>query len=61
MFKERSYKKELLDGDHIPEEDLYQNLKELDVINNLLGGYSMTFSALKKVLKKITPCELIAA
>ncbi|MCA6438081.1 MAG: methyltransferase domain-containing protein [Bacteroidetes bacterium] len=52
MFKERSYKKELLDGDHIPEEDLYQNLKELDVINNLLGGYSMTFSALKKVLKK---------
>lgn len=52
MFRERSNKKELLDAEHIPEKDLFQNLKELDVINALLGGYSMTFSALKKVLKK---------
>lgn len=52
MFKLRSYTKELLDADNIPDEDLYQNLKELDVINALLGGYKMTFSALKKVLKK---------
>ena len=52
MFKERSYKKELLDADNIPDEDLYQNLRELDVINALLGGYKMTFSALNKVLKK---------
>ncbi len=52
MFKQRSYKKELLDGDSIPDKDLFQNLKELDVINNLLGGYNMTFSALKKILTK---------
>lgn len=52
MFKERSCTKELLDADNIPDKDLYQNLKELDVINALLGGYRMTFSALNKVLKK---------
>jgi hypothetical protein len=52
MFNERSNKKELLDADFIPEQDLYQNLRELDVINALLGGYKMTFDALKIVLKK---------
>ena len=51
MFKSRSYTKELLDGENIPREDLYQNLRELDTINNLLGGYKITFNALKKVLK----------
>ena len=52
MFKQRSNKKELLDANDIPDKDLYQNLKELDVINALLGGYSMTFKALGKVLKE---------
>lgn len=52
MFKERSHKKELLDGENIPENDLFQNLKELDSINHLLGGYSITFKALKKMLTK---------
>lgn len=52
MFKYRSDKKELLDGDNIPEQDLFQNLKELDTINHLLGGYNITFSALKQILKK---------
>lgn len=52
MFKERCYKKELLDADIIPDAALYQNLRELDVINALLGGYRMTFSALSKVLRK---------
>ena len=50
MFKFRSHKKELLDGENIPDKDLYQNLKELNTINNLLGGYKITFSALNKVL-----------
>lgn len=59
MFKERSNKKELLDADFIPEQDLYQNLRELDVINALLGGYKMTFDALKKVLKKDTQYTLV--
>lgn len=49
MLKQRSLEKELLDAEDIPAEDLYQNLKELDRINALLGGYNITFSALKKV------------
>lgn len=52
MLNHRSYKKELLDGDNIPEEDLFRNLKELDTINHLLGGYNISFSALKQILKK---------
>jgi 2-polyprenyl-3-methyl-5-hydroxy-6-metoxy-1,4-benzoquinol methylase len=52
MFKNRSTTKELLDGENIPQTDLYQNLKELDIINNLLGGYKITFDALKKVFNQ---------
>lgn len=52
MFKYRSDKKELLDGDNIPQADLFQNLKELDTINHLLGGYNITFSALKQIVEK---------
>ena len=59
MFKERSNKKELLDADFIPEQDLYQNLRELDFINAFLGGYKMTFDALKIVLKKDTQYTLV--
>ncbi|AFK04099.1 SAM-dependent methyltransferase [Emticicia oligotrophica DSM 17448] len=40
-FKTRSYESELLDNEHIPQEDLYQNLKELDFINRYLGGHSV--------------------
>jgi 2-polyprenyl-3-methyl-5-hydroxy-6-metoxy-1,4-benzoquinol methylase len=50
MLTERSYKKELLDADDIPTADLFQNLRELDRINTLLGGYNITFSALRKIL-----------
>lgn len=59
MFKHRSHKKELLDGDQIPEADLFLNLKELDRINHLLGGYNITFSALKEVLEPGKPCTLV--
>jgi 2-polyprenyl-3-methyl-5-hydroxy-6-metoxy-1,4-benzoquinol methylase len=51
MLKQRSLKKELLDAEDIPTVDLYQNLRELDRINALLGGYDITFSALKKVIQ----------
>ena len=51
MFKYRSLEKELLDADDIPTADLFQNLKELDRINTLLGGYDITFSALKKIIQ----------
>jgi SAM-dependent methyltransferase len=52
MFKQRSYTKELLDADNIPDGDLICNLKELDTINHLLGGYAISFAAIKKVLQK---------
>jgi 2-polyprenyl-3-methyl-5-hydroxy-6-metoxy-1,4-benzoquinol methylase len=52
MFNQRSNKKELLDGDSIPDEDLYQNLKELNIINKLLGGYKITFKALNKIIQQ---------
>ena len=51
MLKNRSLLKELLDADNIPKENLFQNLKELNTINTLLGGYTITFSALKKIIK----------
>jgi len=59
MFRNRSYQKELLDERDIPSEDLYQNLKELNIINRFLGGYRMTFNALQKVLDKETPVVLV--
>ncbi|WP_353718566.1 methyltransferase domain-containing protein [Dyadobacter sp. 676] len=52
MFRHRSLQKELLDADDIPSADLFQNLKELDFINHRLGGYGISFGALKKVLQK---------
>lgn len=52
MTKHRAYIKELLDSDDIPEADLNRNLQELDTINHWLGGYNISFNALKKVLVK---------
>nr|WP_295923528.1 methyltransferase domain-containing protein [uncultured Dyadobacter sp.] len=52
MFEVRSLQKELLDREDIPKNDLFQNLRELDFINYWLGGYNISFDALKKVLKK---------
>jgi 2-polyprenyl-3-methyl-5-hydroxy-6-metoxy-1,4-benzoquinol methylase len=52
MFRFRSNEKELLDQEEIPPADLYRNLQELDFINHWLGGYNISFAALKKVLKK---------
>jgi SAM-dependent methyltransferase len=54
MFKSRSNQKELLDQEEIPAEDLYQNLRELDFINRWLGGYAVSFAALKKI---VPPCS----
>jgi hypothetical protein len=48
-FTQRSYQKELLDDEHIPKSDLWQNLKELDIINRYLGGHAATLSALNKL------------
>ena len=49
-LSKRSYKKELLDQDDIPFEDIKQNLKELNTINTLLGGHSITLAGIKQLL-----------
>jgi SAM-dependent methyltransferase len=50
MFRLRSSQKELLDATDVPRADLFRNLQELDFINRWLGGYSISFRALSKVL-----------
>ncbi len=50
-FTNRSYELELLDATNIPKELLFQNLRELDVVNRLLGGHAITLSGIKKLVK----------
>ena len=59
MLDVRSHKDELLDADNIPAADLYQNLKELDTINTLLGGYKVSLSALHTVIQNDKPYTLV--
>ncbi|WP_018341498.1 methyltransferase domain-containing protein [Cytophaga aurantiaca] len=59
MLNCRSDKNELLDGDNIPAADLFQNLRELDTINTLLGGYKISLSALNTVIKNNKPYTLV--
>jgi len=57
----RSAKKELLDEEHIPLEDIRRNLRELNIINALLGGHAITIKGFKKLLGKqklIHVCEI---
>jgi 2-polyprenyl-3-methyl-5-hydroxy-6-metoxy-1,4-benzoquinol methylase len=44
----RSDKKEILDEENIPAEELHLNLKELHSINKYLGGHRVTLQAVKK-------------
>ncbi len=61
-LQERSGKKELLDSDNIPFEDIRQNLAELNRINKWLGGHAITVAGLKKLVtetqREITICEI---
>lgn len=51
-FSIRSSEKELLDSEEIPQKDLFRNLKELDTINRLLGGYQVIFRGINKLIPK---------
>ena len=51
-FKKRSYTPELLDADDIPSVDLFQNLKELKIINTLLGGHRVVLNGISKFAKQ---------
>lgn len=52
FLRQRSHKKELLDYDFIPFEDIKQNMKELNVINTWLGGHKVSIKGLKTFLRK---------
>ena len=49
-LKVRSYKKELLDANDIPFEDIMQNMRELNTVNSLLGGHKITLAGIKKII-----------
>ena len=60
----RSYKKELLDNDDIPFADIKQNMKELNTINEYLGGHKITIAGVEALIethaitKPICICEI---
>lgn len=60
-LKQRSYQKELMDGDDIPLDAMRQTLRELNTINTYLGGHAITLAGLKTLLNNktsITICEI---
>jgi SAM-dependent methyltransferase len=59
-FSNRSYEAELLDAPDIPRELLFQNLRELDVVNRMLGGHAITLAGIKKLVNDKTKTYVIA-
>ena len=60
-LQQRSYEKELMDGDYISFDAMAQTLKELNIINTRLGGHAITLAGVKNLLKKNTSlsiCEI---
>lgn len=53
MFRNRTYKKELLDGDAIPFADIRRNMQELDFINQRLGGHRITLDGFQKLAGRL--------
>jgi 2-polyprenyl-3-methyl-5-hydroxy-6-metoxy-1,4-benzoquinol methylase len=49
-FSTRSYEAELLDAPDIPKELLFQNLRELDLVNRTLGGHRITLAGIRKLV-----------
>lgn len=48
-LQNRSYKKEILDNDDVPFEDIKKNMQELNTINTLLGGHKITIDGFKEL------------
>ena len=61
-LKERSKKTEILDEDNLPFEDIKICMKELNSINTLLGGHTITIEGInyfsENIKDKITICEI---
>jgi SAM-dependent methyltransferase len=58
-FTNRSYQKELLDGDNIPFDDIKQNMHELDVINTWLGGHQITIKGLRQFINGLSRTQTL--
>ncbi|RYY26993.1 MAG: methyltransferase domain-containing protein [Chitinophagaceae bacterium] len=50
-FSKRSYQKELLDQQDVPFRDVLRNMEELNTVNNLLGGHSITCNGVHEIMK----------
>lgn len=57
---QRSYEKELLDQDNIPFSDILATMKELNVVNTLLGGHNITRKGVAFFLDKIPSSKTLA-
>ena len=60
-LRQRSYQKELMDGNDIPFEAMAQTLKELNIVNTRLGGHAITISGVRQLIKdkeKVSICEI---
>ncbi len=60
-LRQRSYQKELMDGNDIPFEAMKQTLKELNTVNTLLGGHATTIQGFSQLLSGKDPvsiCEI---
>jgi SAM-dependent methyltransferase len=55
----RSYQKELLDGDDILFDDIKQNMHELDVINTWLGGHQITIKGLQQFISGLSRTQTL--
>jgi len=53
-FSHRSAQRELLDGDHLPFDDIRLNMQELDFINTWLGGHRITLAGVRSLLRNRT-------
>lgn len=60
-LQHRATQKELLDQPSIPFDDIRQNMKELEFINQHLGGHAITLKGFKKLsgnIKDVYVCEI---
>ncbi len=60
-LSKRSQKKEMLDSDDIPFHLIAANMKELNIINTLLGGHAITIAGVHRLIgnrKEINICEI---
>lgn len=60
-LQQRSYQKELMDGDNISFDAMAMTLKELNTINTRLGGHAITLKGVKELMKnssELTICEI---